>query len=303
MDWKNKNVLVTGGSGWIGSALVRRLKILGANVTSLSRSGRGSEALQADLTSPEDLKRALAGKKFDVVYHLATAGVNPTRDQNVDLMQSNVAGVKNLLSVLKEAEPCPIVVAGSWTEYGISPSGIMSESQICHPTSPYGKSKLAATELACEWARQNNRPLTVLRLFSVYGEGEATNRLGFSACAALSAGRPPELSNPDFKRDFIHISDVVEAFLQAAELAEPGLIVNVGTGRAISLAEFVAIIQKIMGTNIQPIIGQQGARPWDVPVIQADLTINHKVLNWTPKISLEDGVKRAVQDFIQRLKI
>ncbi len=59
MDWKNKNVLVTGGSGWIGSALVNRLKTLGANVTSLSRSGRGPEALQADLTSPEDLKRAL----------------------------------------------------------------------------------------------------------------------------------------------------------------------------------------------------------------------------------------------------
>lgn len=303
MDWKNKNVLVTGGSGWIGSALVQRLKILGANVTSLSRSGRGSEALQADLTSPEDLKRALHGKRFDTVYHLASAGVNPTKDQGIDVMQANVQGTKNLLFVLEQLDPCPIIVAGSWTEYGISPSGIMSEDQVCHPTSPYGKSKLAATELACEWARQNNRPLTVLRLFSVYGEGESAHRLGPNVYTTLMAGRPPELSNPDFKRDFIHISDVVEAFIQAAELAEPGLIVNVGTGRAVSLAEFVEMMQKVMGTNIAPVISQQTARPWDVPVIQADLTINHKVLNWIPKVSLEDGIKRAVQDFTQRLKI
>ncbi|MFH2231645.1 MAG: NAD-dependent epimerase/dehydratase family protein [Patescibacteria group bacterium] len=295
MNWNDKSVLVTGGSGMIGSFLVDRLKELGAKVTSLSRSSDTS--LSVDLNSLADLKSALADKNFDVVYHLASAGVNPKKDQGVDLIKVNVESTRNLLTVLEDLKSCPVITAGSWTEYGVIEGGVVREDYECKPTSPYGESKLECTKLCCEWAKQNNRPLTVLRLFSVYGEGELAQRLGPSVYKALKEGRSPELTNPDFKRDFVYISDVVDAFIKASDLKEPGLILNIGTGKAESLAEFVEIMQSAMGTNIQPIKSNSEARPWDVPVVQADLTKCQNMLNWIPDVSLSEGIGQALKDY------
>ena len=297
MDWKGKRVLVTGGSGMIGSVLVKRLIENGAEVTNLSRSVVGENSIQVNISLFSELQQALRGKQFEAVYHLAAAGINPLKDKDISLELVNIEGTRNLLTVLEELEPCPVSIAGSWTEYGLIPGGVMNENDECNPASPYGKSKLAATRLACDWAKKNNRPLTVLRLFSVYGKGEGKHRLGPRVYAALKAGRPPELSNADFKRDFVYISDVVEAFVRSAQLKESGLILNVGTGQAVSLIEFLNLFQRYLKINIEPVLGECTPRPWDVPSAQADLTISRDMLNWIPDIPLSEGLEKAIRDY------
>lgn len=292
MNWNGKTALVTGASGFVGSTLVRMLRERGATVVPLSRRAE-PDAIQADLTDFASLTKALDGRTFDAVFHLAAAGVNP-KEPVLSLIHVNAEGTENLLKALESLPVCPIVVAGSWTEYGASQSGVYAEDMMCAPMSAYGVSKLASTLFATSWSVQQRRPLTVLRLFSVYGPGEQEYRLGPAMIKAFREGRAPSIGFPDNTRDFVYVEDVADAFIRAVDLKTSGTILNVGTGIGTSIRAFVDEIRRAMGTAIEPIHGVEQPRPWDVPASQADVRRLEAMLAWKPMTSLEKGIERTL---------
>lgn len=291
----NKKILVTGGTGLIGSALIRRLKEEGALTADLSLSNFAGNEMPIDLISRDSIKKALSGKKFDMVFHLAAAGASPDGGKNQSLFRTNAEGTENLLLVLEEMPPCPLVAAGSWTEYGNSKSGVMNENDSCHPLSLYGISKLSATLLVSAWAKKTSRPAAVARFFNVYGPGEAAERLTPTLVGAYSQNQSPVLSNPDLRRDFIYVADIVEALLRIARLNLCGEIINVGTGRSLSLFEYDKIVRSVFNTKAEPIWNAALPKPWDVPAACADIGKLERLLNWSPAFS----VQQALQNFLR----
>ncbi len=297
--WSGKRVLVTGATGTIGSRLVERLNGEGAIVYPLSRSARGLRAFRVNLANAEEVQGAFRGFEFDAVFHLAAAGVRPDRNTTVDeLIKSNAEGTMNLLAALEALPECPVVVAGSWTEYGVTSGGTMRENDPCNPNSPYGKSKLASTRAAQEWAKRTGRPLTVFRFFSVCGGSEGENRLGPAVYRALMSDTSPTLSNPDFERDFIHVDDVVDAMMSTHNFRGAGEIMNIGTGVSTSLIEFVQHMQERLDKrHIEPRVEPSEGRPWDVPVSRAAVDRAEMKFGWRTTTTLPELIEKLIRDY------
>ena len=281
---------MTGGHGFIGSHLVKRLRAEGSIVTILGRHCSHETDLVADLGSREATLNVLQGLTFDAVFHLASSGINPETDGTVSLLHTNAEGTENLLAALEQRPACPIVVAGSWTEYGRIPGGTMHEGDACAPRSVYGISKLASTLISTAWATRQDRPLSVLRFFNVWGPGEPAHRLGPSIVHAFQQGQRPRLGDPTFRRDFVHVDDVVEALLLAAGCHSVGEIYNVGTGVSRSLEEIVGLIRTASGTGLDAEWHTSTPRTWDVEIAQASTEKFRSHFGWTPTIRFEDRV-------------
>ncbi|MDO8584388.1 MAG: lipopolysaccharide biosynthesis protein RfbH [bacterium] len=290
-----KSFLVTGGTGFIGRALTAHLRRGGAHVVSLARHAGDSLDTAVDLTDRLSLERVLAGCSFDGVFHLAAVSVSPEGASDDYLAQTNVKGTENLLAVLQALPVCPVVVAGSWTEYGVSTGPLLREDQKCDPLSHYGRSKLMETLAARTWAEREGRPLTILRFFNVYGPGEAQNRLGPTAMAAYERKEAPELSHPSLTRDFVYIDDVIDGCLRALTVREPGVVLNLGTGKGTCVGDYVATIRSYFDGGWEPSWGTREPRAWDVPRAVADVGRLQQFLHWQPQISVEEGIRRVMK--------
>jgi GDP-4-dehydro-6-deoxy-D-mannose reductase len=237
--------LVTGAGGFVGGHLCRRLREAGLQVRVLTRPGSvpppGVQSVPVDPTDPLSLRAALAGAPPDLVFHLA----GTTRVE--DAQEVNVAYASRLLDVLGDLPSPPVAVfAGSAAEYGrpASPNGVVSERDECRPLSAYGTSKLAQTRLALA-AAERGQPVVVARLFNPIGPGSpVTSAPGnfVRQVASLSAAGGTLTSGPvDAVRDFTGITATVDALIALARtpLAR-GRVVNVCSGRGVSMAELVA---------------------------------------------------------------
>lgn len=289
-DVAGKTILVTGANGFLGRALISKLEAVGAKALTLSRS---QGEVRADVSELEALRAALKDVSFDGVIHLASAGVRPDDAQNV--FQANVIGTQNLLSVLETFLSCPVVVAGSWTEYGPAVGDKMKEGQRCEPASPYGISKLGATLLVQAWGKKHRRSATVLRFFQLFGPGDAPHRLIPTAIRAAKGETPSQFSaRADFLRDFVHVDDAAEACIRALGVQEPGLVLNVGTGVGTTLGAVVEAIFRAAGSTSTPTWTGSEPRPWDVPSAIADTVALEEVLGWKPSRSILNEVPNLI---------
>lgn len=296
--WFGRRVLVTGGTGFVGSALVRRLVEEGADVTVISSGKTSHDRLatvagkytikQVDLTDSDAVSRAFEEIKPTHVYHCATYGAFPTQRDVNKVFNVNVTGTNNLLAACEQYCPDVIVTTGSWTEYGSREHGRRMEEQgECLPSSTYGIAKLASTLAARAWSLRTNIPLTVLRLFSVFGEDEPGHRLIPTLFASANSGERVSLGDPSLVRDFIHVEDAVDAYLAVAEHEqEPGRIINIASGSGASIRQVVDSVKRLSTSFPEPQWTEQSKRPWDVPEAVADITRAQKIFNWRPVRSL-----------------
>ncbi|WP_024517822.1 NAD(P)-dependent oxidoreductase [Bradyrhizobium sp. Tv2a-2] len=299
------NVLVTGASGFIGAHLVARLLSEGSHVTVLARPSSVLPKEWHDRVSvvacndfSENGLRRLLREPLDTVFHLAAYGVRPNH-RDIDEMIAINVGLPDALVRLCADWRARMVMAGTFSEYR-SPSSrdLLTEASPLEPGKLYGSSKAAGGLMAGAIANSGGTGFRLLRLFKVYGAGEASHRLLPALVDGLAKQERVAISAGTQVLDFVYIDDVIEAMLRAdAHCREKGGIAtwNVATGRAHSVREFAERVAAAM--NAHPSLlgfGTIGMRKDDEPWLVGSPDLLRSELGWQPSIGLDEGVRAAV---------
>jgi UDP-glucose 4-epimerase len=297
--------LVTGGTGFVGANLARRLLGDGHEVHLLVRRGHAPWRIEAirhelrlhevELADVEALSTVVARIRPEWVFHLAAHGAYPAQTDVAAIVQTNVLGTVNLVEACLRTGFAAFVHTGSSSEYGFK-NHPPAETEWLDPNSHYAVTKASAT-LYCRYtARSRDVAITTLRLYSAYGPYEEPTRLLPTLVVRGLRGDLPPLVNPDVARDYVDVADVVDACLLAAQrpAAERGAVYNLGTGVQTSLREVVEIARRVLGLATEPVWGSMPDRIWDTAVWVADSRAIRAALGWQPRYGLEAGFRRLV---------
>ena len=289
--------LVTGGAGFIGSNLAKRLAAGGHEVIASDDFSSASWTNLIDypgdvvtLDVAGDVAALRTQKPFDVIFHQASITDTTVMDQR-KMMHNNVEGFRALLDLAADWGS-RVVWASSAATYGRGPAP-MKESQRPEPLNVYGYSKLAMERLAERYAPRLAHPIVGLRYFNVYGPGEQHKGKFASMIHQLaklmrSGKRPRIFYDGQQKRDFVYIDDCVAANLAALTAKAPGVF-NVGSGSAASFNQVVEHLNRVLRTDLPPDYFENPYsffQTWT----EADLTQSRKVLGYHPKFDLARGV-------------
>jgi len=303
--------LVTGGAGFIGSAIVRALLNRGAAVRVLDNFLTGLEAnipdgvdlIRGDVRDVDTVRRACRG--VDVVFHQAAVRSVPRSVDDPSLTnETNVTGTLNILIAATEAGVRRVVYASSSSVYGEVSGGLNHEDLPPNPMSPYAVSKLAGEHYCRVWTRIRGLSTVCLRYFNVFGPGqhpESRYSAVFPAfISALAAGRAPEVHwDGEQARDFTFVDDVAQANLLAADAdgRVDGQVINIGAGRPVTVTDVLKSISGVMGCWIEPV--HRPRRPGDVRWTHADTTRARALLGWEPRSTWQEAVEATVRWFLR----
>jgi ADP-L-glycero-D-manno-heptose 6-epimerase len=290
-------ILITGGAGFIGSNLGRRLAADGHTTVACDDFSSGAwtnlidysgDVLTLDVAS--DIAPLAALERFDVIFHQASITDTTVMDQR-KMMHNNVEGFRKLLD-LAVKWGSRMVWASSAATYGrgASPN---KESQKPEPLNVYGYSKLAMERLAERYVHRLTCPIVGLRYFNVYGAGEThkakfASMIGQLARLMRSGKRPRIFTDGEQRRDFVFIEDVIHANLMAMSCKTSGVF-NVGSGAASSFNQVVEQLNRVLKTDLPP---EYFENPYDFfqTWTEADLTQSRKVLKYDPQYNLSKGI-------------
>jgi len=304
----SRRAVLSGGTGFVGSNLARRLLRDGHEVHLLVRPGNSSWRIEdirehvgihiCDLADPDGLRAALERIRPDWIFHLAVHGAYPSQTDVDQMVATNIVGTVNLVSAAVRVGFEAFVNTGSSSEYGFKDHA-PGEQEAIEPNSAYAVSKASATLFCRYTARTKQVALPTLRLYSVYGPYEEPSRLMPRLVVRGLAGELPPLVDPKIARDFVHADDAIEAFMLAASqpLPELGPIYNIGTGQQTTLMDLVDIVRRRLRIRVAPAWESMVARSWDTNTWVADPTRANRELGWTPKLDLEHGVAEMVRWF------
>ena len=305
---KGENVLVTGGAGFIGSALVRELVRKGASTIVYDNLLYG---YRPHLAEVEDHIQFVYGdvlswklhhtiKEYQVkyVFHLAAEPYIPLCYDNPEkFFDINVKGTMNVLMACKILGVKRIVHFSSSEVYGTAQYTPMDEKHPTLPLSTYAVSKLAADRLCFVFHREHNIPVLILRPFNCYGPRETQPYVIPEIIAQLSKGNTVKLGNIKAKRDFTYVEDAAKGAIAIMESNIPcGEVINLGSNRTYSIEELAHLIGKLMGyDSVEIKIEKSRLRPLDVDMLQCDYSKVKKYTSWDPDVNIEEGLKRTVQ--------
>jgi NAD dependent epimerase/dehydratase len=313
-DLAGRVVLVTGADGFIGSHLCERLTELGARVRAFCQYNSHGSWGWLD-RAPAPVRRALdvrlgdirdAGmveaccRGVDAVFHLAALIAIPySYVAPESFVDTNVRGTLNVLEGARRAGVARVVHTSTSEVYGTPRDLPIRETHPLNAQSPYAATKVAADQLALAWHCTYQTPVVVLRPFNTYGPRQSTRAVLPTILAQLIAGRTEiELGRLDTRRDLTFVSDTVEGFVRAA-LAEgcEGTVVQLGTGRAVSVGELFAMACQVTGTQATITQDPRRMRPdaSEVLVLESDPARAREVLGWAPSVGLEEGLSRTAE--------
>ena len=298
--------LVTGGCGFVGSALVRRLLAEPCEVVVVDDLSRGSvenlgpdqdrvRVIEQDVT--QSLSRIFSSFQPHAVIHLAALHFIPDCDADpARCLRVNVDGTRSVLEAVGAlSDPVSLVLASSAAVYAPADGPHREQEDSLGPVDVYGYSKLWAEELAAGFAARTGTAVGIARLFNVFGPGETNAHFIPSLICQMKAGESVRLGNLSSKRDYVFVDDVADALLRLARYGLDGqsATVNVGSGRAYSGNEVVEALAGLAEAGVAPVTDPSRLRPVDRPVLLADPTLAQKLLDWTPRTSLIEGLRAA----------
>ena len=298
-----KRVVVTGGAGFIGSHLVERLLEEEYLVTVLDNFSSGREANLKHLTSASnlqihrvdicDLDRILPlFKKVDWVFHLAAlADIVPSIERPLDYYRSNVTGTVSVLEASRRSGVKRFIYTASSSCYGIAKVYPTPETAEIKPEYPYALTKVLGEQCAFHWGKVYKLPVVSFRPFNVYGPRARTSGTYGAVFGVFLAqklhGKPfTVVGDGTQTRDFVFVTDMVEAFLLAAKSNVQNEIFNIGSGNPTSVNRIV----ELLGGNRVFI----PKRPGEPDITHADITKIKTLLKWKPRVSIEEGVQRML---------
>jgi len=304
-----KEVLVTGGTGFVGANLVRRLLLDDHHVHLVVRPGYHKwriEEIKADLIIHEidllnlqQLTSEIQRIKPEWVFHLATNGAYSWQNDSTHIMSTNVAGTVNFVDACVKAGFEKLVYTGSSSEYGLK-SHAPAENEWLDPNSLYAVTKAFGTQYCRYVALSKGIDVYSLRLYSVYGPFEEPGRFIPRLIIEGIEKKLPPLVDPKVARDFIYVDDVIDAYLQLAGSADikPGTVFNVGTGKQTTIEDAVRVSMEVFGFTCEPQWGKYASRSWDTETWQANNSHIKNELGWQPKFSFERGFRKTLDWFM-----
>lgn len=292
MNLKNKNILVTGGSGFIGSNLIKRLQIEGAKVDNFDTS-------QGKNINDQERIETYVKRGYEVIYHLAGfSGSSESSTKKQLCFKINTIGTLNILENISKYSPqTKIIFSSSRLEYGIPKYLPVDENHPTKPTSIYGLSKLTATQLALMYSAKSNLNVTIFRSSNVYGhhsiiEFKGYNLINHYIDLAKANKKLTIFGNGEQMRDYIFIDDLVDAFILAATNDTSSKIYNLGLGEGIKLKDMVALIIKKVGTGRMEFVKwPESYKSVETGSYVTNIAKIKKDLGFLPKIGFEKGIE------------
>jgi NAD dependent epimerase/dehydratase len=308
-EWNGKKVLVTGGEGFIGSHLTERLVREGADVRVLALYnpfGRYGwldpevhtevELLPGDVRDAERVAGAVEGR--DVVFHLAALiGIPYSYVAPESYVQVNVQGTVNVATAAHRHGVERLVHTSTSETYGTAITAPISEDHPLQPQSPYSASKIGGDMMALSFHHAFELPVAVVRPFNTYGPRQSTRAVIPTILSQLHKGaKEIHLGSTSPTRDFNYVDDTVSGFLAVATSDRAiGEVVNIGSGREVSIGDLVQLLIEITGSPAEIVTDESRLRPAGSEVERL-LCDNRRAFEWTgwvPEVSLEEGLRRT----------
>jgi len=303
-----KSVLITGGAGFIGANLVRKLALLNYDVNLLIRPSTDLWRLKKilpqfkihtiDISDIKNLKKTVTQINPKIIIHLATYSQYRNQADFKQMVETNIKGTLNLLTASKDIDYDIFINTGSSSEYGIKNTP-MKETDLLEPISFYAATKASTTVLCQVFAKEYQKPIVTLRPFSVYGPFEEKERFIPTIIKSVIENKTIKLTPGNQRRDFINVQDVVDIYVKTIEKGKSlaGQILNMGTGVEYTNDEVVKTLFKITGKKVKIEKGAFPKRLWDTSHWVADVSKTKKLLNWKPGFTLEEGLRNTFNYF------
>jgi GDP-4-dehydro-6-deoxy-D-mannose reductase len=299
-----RRVLVTGGSGFAGRHLVAACRAAGDDVTTAER------ATGVDLLDPESARTAVAAAAPEVVYHLAAhAHAGRSWQAPAATVHENLAMTMNLLEAIRTEAPEAVVLAVSSSEvYGPPARLPVDEGQLLRPQNPYAVSKASSDLLAGFYADAHGLRVIRARAFNHSGPGQeptyAIASFARQAAIAAEAGEPVlriVTGNPDTRRDYTDVRDVVRAYRRLAARGESGVF-NVCSGVSRSARELIEGLAAAAGAGLDHVVDPDLVRPNEVMELRGSAAALREATGWEPEIPLEQTLADTVAWWRERLR-
>src|SRR6266446_5657697 len=312
-------ILLTGGAGFIGSHLAEALLRRGdwlfivdnldnfysparkkKNLEEIARTG-SFEFHPVDICDLEALRPLFSQIRPDLIIHLAArAGVRPSIEQPLLYDRVNVSGTLNLLELSRQFGVKKFIFGSSSSVYGATSKAPFSEDHVeCRPISPYAASKLSDELFCYTYAHLFSISIVCLRFFTVYGPRQRPDLAIHKFIAQIEAGQPiPVFGDGTTARDYTHVSDIVAGILAALQYVPhdsngiPFDVFNLGNSSPVTLSHLLELLERATGRLV--IRNQQPFQPGDVPLPWSDISKARKLLNYSPKVKLEEGLQSFV---------
>ena len=313
-----KNILVTGGAGFVGSHLVDRLLSEGQwkvsviddlndfydpaiKLANASKHEKNSnyQLFKTDIRDQGALKKIFAANGFDCIVHLAArAGVRPSLVQPLLYAETNINGTMNLLELAREQGIKQFVFGSSSSVYGLNAKVPFGEDDpIRQPISPYAATK-AAGELICHtYTHLYGIRSVCLRFFTVYGPRQRPDLAIHKFARLISEDKPiPVFGDGTTRRDYTFIDDIIAGVRGAIDYDKTDYeVINLGESRTVELRELISLLEKELGKTAQ--IDRQPLQPGDVPQTFADIAKARRLLGYNPQTQIEEGIHTFVRWF------
>jgi len=312
-ELKDRSVLVTGAGGFIGSHLVDGLAARGARVRALvhynSRNDWGlleqmpeplrarAEVVSGDIRDPFFVDRVVAG--VEIVFHLAALIPIPySYVAPAEFVDTNVRGTLNVLEAVRRHATARMLHTSTSETYGTARYTPIDEKHPLQAQSPYAASKIAADKLAESYGLSFGTPVVVVRPFNTYGPRQSARAFLPTVLAQALTGETVRVGSLDPVRDMNYVEDTVAGFLAAAVAPGiEGLTINLGSGRGVSMRELLDLALEVTGRTVRIETDDARIRPEKSEVMElvCDAGLARERLGWSPRVGLEDGVRRTAE--------
>ena len=313
MKWNNKEVLVTGAGGFIGSHLVDDLLSRGANVTAFVHynarndwgmlEGRYNDktpnltVIAGDVTDSLFVKKAISEKEY--VFHLAALiGIPYSYTAPESYVNTNVKGTLNVMQACLESGVDRVVHTSTSEVYGTAQYTPIDEKHPLQGQSPYSASKIGADKIAESYYYSFDVPVTIMRPFNTYGPRQSTRAVIPTIITQALTSNEIKLGSLTPVRDLTYVTDTVQGFIKMAESKKTaGKTINTGSGRGITIGDLADIIIKLINPNISIVCEKVRVRPEKSEVMEllCDNRLALEIAGWQPEYTLEQGLTQTIE--------
>ena len=303
---ENKEVLITGGCGFIGSEIVKQLSKIGANVTIIDNLSSGKEKyiqdlsnvklITADLLDDHAIESVVKDKEY-VINNAALPFIPDSYYMPKKFFDVNVnATISLALAVIKEKKAKRFVHISSSEIYGTARYTPMDENHQTTPQSTYAVSKLAGERVVFTMHKEHNLPAVIIRPFNSFGPNITQPYIIPEIIRQMEKNDVIKLGNLNAKRDLTYVTDTARGIiLSLVKEGVIGEVINIGSQRSFSIRELVSLISEIMDKKVSVEVDPSRFRPYDVDTLICNYERATKLLGWKPEITVKEGLEKTVE--------